>query len=106
MYVKHNTFIASQLAGDGIIHTAPSSSTGFSSRQDVVSGTGGDLLHCNELPYLKTKKAGRRQRTSFSMEQLEKLEHAFKCSPYPGINEREDLSAQIKIAESRIQVSG
>ena len=46
----------------------------------------------------------RRSRTSFSPEQLEKLEKEFEKSHYPDLKTREDLSEQTSLSEARIQV--
>ena len=46
----------------------------------------------------------RRSRTSFSPEQLEKLEKEFERSHYPDLKTREELSERTSLSEARIQV--
>ena len=46
----------------------------------------------------------RRSRTSFSPEQLEKLEKEFEKSHYPDLKTREELSERTSLSEARIQV--
>ena len=46
----------------------------------------------------------RRSRTSFSPEQLEKLEKEFERSHYPDLKTREELSERTTLSEARIQV--
>ena len=47
----------------------------------------------------------RRSRTSFSPEQLEKLEKEFEKSHYPDLKTREELSEKTSLSEARIQVT-
>ena len=47
----------------------------------------------------------RRSRTSFSPEQLEKLEKEFERSHYPDLKTREELSERTTLSEARIQVN-
>lgn len=47
----------------------------------------------------------RRSRTSFSPEQLEKLEKEFERSHYPDLKTREELSERTTLSEARIQVT-
>ncbi len=56
------------------------------------------------LNFKACQRRKRRQRTQFSKFQLNELEGLFQMTRYPDIYCREDLSARIGIAESRIQV--
>lgn len=96
-------FYQSGEADDGI------SSSGYFRGQQYTETVGSvdgrtSVLFESKFTQGKPKRARRRKRTSFSMEKLVKLENAFKCSPYPGIQERDELSLELDIPESRIQV--
>ncbi|XP_071832567.1 retinal homeobox protein Rx-B-like [Apostichopus japonicus] len=71
---------------------------------ETVMDNGIPVAEENKLLQVKQKRARRRRRTSFSVGQLVTLEKVFKRSPYPGIQEREELSLDLGIPESRIQV--
>lgn len=51
-----------------------------------------------------TNRKVRRNRTSFSSEQLEVLETAFKANTYPDQDERERIAAKTKLNEDKIMV--
>ncbi|XP_059904731.1 homeobox protein SEBOX [Gadus macrocephalus] len=46
----------------------------------------------------------RRVRTTFSVEQLQGLESAFRTAPYPSVTTRETLAAQTRLSEGKIQI--